>query len=369
LFAAVAALLVVTLSPWPAAGSAADDTWQGGSGGPPGPWSLGANWVGGIAPSSDAGQLTFPSLDPASCTAQSCSETDNDLVGNSTEGLAFDDSYELSGHALRLGAGGISSSAHRGVGITLPLVLTAPQTWTLAPNRHSNLDVERLSSAASLSEPPSLKIVAPTSTAVIFNGATEVGPLTITGGGRAILDVVPGVKPTVNVQDGAPMRLTGGSELSVAAIGATGPRTGPLRAVGGRVLVGTTTLHTASVSLDGASSLRLNIHGRKGVPGKSFGQLQAVNRHGRHSNVHLGGATLILTGRGRHNACARMRVGETYRLLTATGSVKGHFHGLPNGAVIPATCPSGRPGTPLKARIHYQRHAVTATAVTSGSHP
>jgi hypothetical protein len=363
--AAAGLTAVALVAPSPAAGTAADDTWQG-SADTPGAWSVGANWVGGVAPPSDAGELTFPSLVTITCNAEDCLKAVNDMVGNSAEGLSIDDQYQLTGNALRLGAGGITSSATEDMHITMPLVLTAPQTWTLGSDGSGSLFVKRVSGASSLSEPPTLNVDMAKTRQVVFNGDVEVGPLTLSGG-RAVLVAFPGVKVAVNVGDGAPLRLTDGSLLWTGKVGHTGPRTGALRAVDGRVFVGNSTLHTASVSLLSASSLRLNIHGRKGVPGASFGQLKAVSRNGRHSNIRLRGATLYLTGHGPHNVCTTMRAGETYPLLTATGSITGRFHGVPNGAVIPATC-AGRPGKALTARIKYHRHSVTATAVTSGSH-
>jgi hypothetical protein len=375
---AVSVLLAVALHPFPTAASAtsSDDTWQGGSlDGQQLPWSSGANWVGGSAPTLDAGQLTFPPLDHETCGSLACFGPFNDLTGNSAEGLTIDDEYELSGNALRLGAGGITShTVHDAfVSVPMPLVLTAPQTWRIAAGGHGKFVVGHVTADDSLPEPPSLTVHVGKSATISLDNGVDVGPLTVTGGGRAVVDSYGGAKAAVNAHDREPVTVTDGSQLYVGISG----RTGRLEAEGGRVFVGGATLHTAGASFEGTSSLRINIHGRKGVPGKSFGQLEAGGVGGAHRNVHLGGATLLLTGHGsvkepssygypRSPACATMRVGESYPLLTATGSITGRFNDIPDGAVIRATC-SGEPGHPLKVRIHYGRHAVTATAVTTGS--
>ena len=111
---------------------AADYTWSGGGGADS--WSDGANWLGGVAPSSGAsiGTLRFPEL-------SSPVHSENDLTGVSVEQLQLDNThgFGLGGTGFSLGSGGLTLSAEAvppifSTVLAAPMVLTADQTWTVS---------------------------------------------------------------------------------------------------------------------------------------------------------------------------------------------------------------------------------------------
>src|ERR1700722_8625650 len=127
-------VLLVVCSCWLLyAGSAlaANYTWSGG--GTSSSWSEGANWLGGLAPSSGASieTLSFP-VRPARTTSES------DVTGLSVNALRVDDShgYGIAGERFTLGSGGLSVSASEGheaqLILSTPITLGGDQAWTIS---------------------------------------------------------------------------------------------------------------------------------------------------------------------------------------------------------------------------------------------
>jgi hypothetical protein len=84
------------------------------------------------------GTLTFPVLSSAACTPfpkATCYTSENDISGLSVTALTIEGAgYRLSGAPIKLGAGGISAkppSEGDPTVITLPIALSAAQTWSL----------------------------------------------------------------------------------------------------------------------------------------------------------------------------------------------------------------------------------------------
>jgi hypothetical protein len=88
------------------------------------------------------------------------------------------------------------------------------------------------------------------------------------------------------------------------------------------------------------------------TPGTDFSQLSASG------TGDVGGASLFIGGQ---QGCPPLNVGETYTLVTTTGSLEGTFAGMPDGAIVGINCGSDYP----LVRINYTAHAVTATVVPS----
>ncbi len=360
---AIAMLLVPAV-----AGAATSFTWTGEGPINPG-WSSPEDWEGGSAPSGEVGTLTFPVLTSAVCTAEAsthdCYIAKNDIEGLEVDEIVIDDggSYWISGETITVGSGGIIASGNSLIGNTdveAPIVLSAPQTWSVAGN-DPILFAKNVSGAADalnadLSEQALLQ----------FAGDVQLGPVTVAGSGE--IDLFPqivGATASLNGTDGNPVSFSAGAGLRTWASTATGP----LAFTGGRLSVGP----YESCGPEGCEFGRLNVDGavtlsstseyqtaisRPGTtPGIDYSQLSASG------TVDLGGGRLAVLDEGGSN-CTALGVGDVDTLITTTGALTGTFTGVPDGTVLPLTCSSSEPPT---VRINYTAHAVTATVETAGS--
>ncbi|HEY4812686.1 MAG TPA: hypothetical protein VIH71_16690 [Solirubrobacteraceae bacterium] len=332
-------------------------------------WSDGANWLGGVAPtsSSSIGTLAFPELTSGGCTVSPptdvCYLGDNDLSNLTVNSIAIEDDvpYGIYGDAITLNSGGITATAAAGAaggGLNLPITLGASQTWAIEGGWLSvgavtgttdalNID---LSSAGTLS---------------FLDGENEVGALAIVGSnpsnigpraeynGRVIVGVAASTAG-LNSADAQPVSLSDAGLLATY-----GSVVGPLTSTGGSVAVseGATLTVNGRLTLNATSVLEVILNQSSTTPGAEFAQLKASG------TIDLANASLSLSG-GGNGICSVLKPGDMYTLVTTAGSLEGSFAGIPNGSAIPLSC---TPGEPATVKIDYTAHAVTATVISAGS--
>jgi hypothetical protein len=358
----------------PAAAGAADFTWTGAAAVNPeeGQWSNAANW-GGTAPAGSVGRLTFPALPEPPCSSQpgqfvTCYLTKNDISGLEIEAISIDDgvNYLLSGNPITLGRGGLTAAPSAAdpqivlvPQVELPIVLSAPQTWTIAGgpnNQQLGLDAN----VTGQSEDLGIQLSAFGFLSV--RGDVEVGRVSVTGQGGLALGPTPN-DGSLNGADKNPVEFGGGSALV-----AYGPHStiGPLTMSSGTLQVGSgipegTLSVSGPLGLDSRVNLNLYISHGGTTPGTESSQLRVAGK------ANLNGAHLILGGVGSGNgqrSCAGLRVGTEYRLIEASGGLAGRFAGIADGATIPLEL-CGTAVAPM-VRIDYSRHAVVATIEAAG---
>jgi hypothetical protein len=253
------AILAAVLVPMhaPAAAIAANFAWTGTAAVNPDEdnWSNPANW-GGTVPTGGVGRLTFAALPEPPCGSQpdefvACYLSRNDISGLAVQAISIDDgvAYLLSGNPIRLGKGGVTASPSAGdprralvPQLELPIVLTAPQTWSIAGGSHG----QQLGVDASVNgESESLGIRLRDSGFLNLSSDVEVGRVSISGAGGLSLAAPPGSKrpASLNGADGHPVDVKG------ASLFAPGPGStiGPLTVSGGHLQVGQSAPPNATV--------------------------------------------------------------------------------------------------------------------------
>jgi len=130
-----AGLVAALLSATPAVGTTV--YWSGSNGGN---WSVSSNWLGGVAPVAND-SLVFADY-PSTCCAPSI-VINNDFPANTAfDSLSFvagPTNFSATGNAVNLGAGGVHQGAATKFFGSIPLVLTASQTWTTQSPGHVDL--------------------------------------------------------------------------------------------------------------------------------------------------------------------------------------------------------------------------------------
>ncbi|HWF75100.1 MAG TPA: Ig-like domain repeat protein [Solirubrobacteraceae bacterium] len=326
-----------------------DFTWSGAAGASS--WSTAANWVGATAPNGPSGTLSFPAL--PGCTG-TCYTSANDLTGASANAnaISIDDGvpYQLNGNGLTLGAGGITaapsgSDTGASANITLPLTLSAAQTWSITGGSSSQqLGVSSVAGAADA------LTVDFASGGILSLTDAEVGAVSLTGDGAL------GLFGSLNGDNGNPVGITSPARLATQFAGAT---SGPLTSTGGSIQVGRglpldgTLAVSGDVTLDSASNLTMFIDQPGTTPSTDYSQLTATG------TVNLGGANLFLNNPAA--ACPALHVGDVDTLISTTGSLTGTFHNLPDGTTVPLTCT----GTAPTVTINYTSTSVTATVAST----
>ncbi len=339
-------------------------------------WSHSGNWAGVVTPSPASGAIHFPALLTPACATQTPSATcywsANDMNNVSISGATIDDGvpYNISGNQVALGAGGITAapSANDTTGgspyVSVPLKLTAPQTWSVSGGATN----QQLALAGSITgSSNALTIALSDQAALSLYGDDEVGAVTVTGSGAPSTFAVgfPDNPASLNANTGNPVKISGGVKL-VADPAATGPLavTASSLQVGDAFTGGRLTV-SGAVVVDSTSSVSMYIHRPGTRAGTDFSQLSATG------NVNLGGASLDLGGQmilGEILSCPALTPGDVDTLVKTTGSLTGTFAGVPDGTTIPLDCPDGGLPAPM-LRINYTATAVTATVVTSGGTP
>jgi hypothetical protein len=361
--AVAAVVLGVFVAPTPAS-ALVDFSWSGAAGSPA--WSDAGNWSGATAPSGSVGTLTFPAL--SSCSACSYVSSD-DVAGLNANALLIDDSapYEISGsEPLTLGAGGITSApaAHAGDRAFLEddIALGAPQSWMIAGDGASgNSGLSVAGTITGSSDPLTVDL---SSNAHLYMGDVETGALTITGSGVL-------TAPSLNATDGNPVTVSNGASIDAYGVGAIGP----LQLSGGSISVlgdiGALPFSTSAgklavnggLRLDATSSVSMQI-GRVAPFDFGGGGVDDVPEIAATGPVDLGDASLALVPA---DSCPIFSPGQTYTLVTTTGSLIGVFAGIPDATTV--TVSSDCLGSTQTMRINYTAKSVIATVVSPGPAP
>lgn len=321
---------------------AADFTWTGAA--PVGEpnWSNPTNW-GGVAPSGTVETLTFPELDVAigsGCYLRTttCYQTNNDVGGLHADALSLGCGYGLTGDAITLGGGGLSTTCtgESNNYFGLPVTLGASQTWFIPAAGIEPTGLEQWTTlelgADITGTSAALTIyVGEGDIRILPSSDVEAGPITIFGGG---IDLLSG---GLNTTDGNPVILTNTSLGGHGAVGALTTSASVLAPEGDLAVSG-------EVTLDSATELKFTAAG-SGV----YSQLTATG------NVNLANARLTFS---TSPECS-LTPGEQYSVITTSGSLIGTFAGLPNGSRVQTKCGGGA----QVVRLNYTTHSVTATAL------
>jgi hypothetical protein len=368
-------LVALALLALPAVGFAADYTWTGAT-----PtvtpeasnWSKATNWEGS-APSGTVGTLTFPALTNPACTTEppssTCYASNNDIGGLNVDALSIDDGvgYRLTGNAITLGAGGITSTATTSnpgyASIGLPITLSAPQTWSIDGGSFGGqLGVK--GNVTGTSQALALHL----STFLNLESDIEAGPVTVTGGNVGLGN--PMSSATLNGSDGNTVSFE--TSGLFALNGSIGPFTigehshfqlGQGYSFGAGSGAGTLSAGGAILQSNSLFSTFINQAGT--TAGTDYSQLSATGP------VNLNGGNLEISDgesqAGGSFSCNTLTLGDTDTLITTTGALTGTFHNVPDGTVVPIQCFGT--GSAPSARINYSAHAVTATVVSGTSTP
>jgi hypothetical protein len=336
-------------------------------------WSNGTNWSGGVAPAGSVGRLTFPALTSSACTSSpptdTCYGTFNNITGLIAHAVSIDDAvgYLMPGNLLKLGSGGLTASTtsttFTGVPeLSMPLALTAAQTWTIdGHNIDAQLGVTNVTGPTR-----ALTLDLNHSTFLgVGSGSVEVGPLTIgttqtTGFNPSAVALSTGGR--LNATDGNSVSITAGAETGLFITG--NAAVGALTADTGTIQVGNGSSGAAKLAVSGAftqgssNGLVLNVVNAGTVAGTDYSQLRATGAISLAGTLQLNGSTT-----GTSPTCPTLHAGDVDRLLSTTGALTGTFAGIPNGAVVTVRC---SPGTQPTGRIHYTSNGVNFTVLTAG---
>jgi hypothetical protein len=366
LLAALFAVLV--LAGGAAAASASTFTWSGTDASNAG-WTVGDNWLGGVAPSaSDSGDsLVFPGgLTGGDCeTTQydACYESANDLSGYDVDQLRIDDGagYDIGGaDALTIGAGGIGaitgSSTFNPSVIDIPIALGAGQTWGIdgGPGGEGELNVD--GGVAGTSDALNVLVSDEGFLDLDLGSSNEVGDVSIAGSNSGFSGLDAYYNGALELS--AESDLNGGDSNSIqlahAAIVGDGTL-GPVTSIGGVISAGDPLGNLAvngTVTLDSASVLQFGIADGGTIPGTDYSQLSTTG------NVSLDGAELDISGTDGNNDCPVLSPLTSDTLVTTTGTISGTFANVANGGVLTLDCASA---SPPQVTITYTPHSITAT--------
>lgn len=325
-------------------------------------WSRPGNWSQSIGPSGSVGTLTFPDI--GECTYGVCYAS-NDAWELAADGLVINSStpYWLQGNSLSLGSGGltIEGQASGGTGaseVGLPLVLTAPQSWTLDENEIP-LD------AVTGNQPLTMDFNAGSSAQP--EADIEVGPITESGDGALYLDGQTLSGPTtVNSSDGNSLELENGAGIEADREDNT---VGPLTVDStGWVSVGGVADGGSSLAVDGAltfksgSELDLEVDAPGTDASSDYTQLTATG------NVNLGGATLSVSqGADEQGYCDNLNPGDTLTLVSTTGTITGSFANYASDSSVDIVNNCDDSTQDARGTINYSTHAVTLTITNGGN--
>jgi hypothetical protein len=297
--------------------SAADFTFawpQNGNG----QWSDASNWVGGVAPSGTVGTLTFPS--PGS--SGNAYDLTDDVPGLTVSRLVTHNRQFFEGSPAKplTLSSGITTDPYVGPWLKMPLVLSAPNTWSGTFKVSGGL-----SGAASLD----VSLPAPDNglhvgDSIEFSGASnEIGPVSITGvdsirSGVAISSPSGSVVGDLNGMNGNPVVLN-----SLGFGGSDDVTLGALSTVSNvRINVGFGSgsthrkLQVASANLDPTSRLAVGVNASGGsTPGVDYGQLTSSGP------INLNGAQVYPDFFFGGTGCPQL--GATYTLISTTGTLSG----------------------------------------------
>jgi len=409
--AAATALVSIWLGLAPQASAITTDyVWTGG-GTAPSTWSAAGNWSGPTAPAGTVGTLTFPDLNSCdnltSAPSTACYDSADDIAGLSATGLSFsggpyDFAGDSAGDALTVGSGGITispSTSNAFESLSMPLELSATQTWSLNGASNAPADLE---TSGGISGASGAGLTADLSggASLSLSGTNEVSSFAATGANSSDTGLGlfgPGASDNGSVNLAGDLNGTNGNPVDLTDVGASGAATiGALSSTGASIFVGNSTqtpgvIATGAASFDSTSALNFSIDGDSGganaTPGTDNSELTSAPNSANTSDtgaVSLGGAELSIqnsyseTSPG-NQGCFTPNVGTVYTLVSAS-SISGELSVL-NPATFGTTAPLANGGTvelspcgsattsPVALDVSYNTgvtpNTVTAKAVTA----
>lgn len=343
--------------------------WSGGAAEGSRGWTNATNWEDGAIPSSsEPVTLEFPRLTSASCTSSpptdTCYESENNVSGLNVESLRVEDSqtYVIAGEPITLGSGGLTAAPATntteqiGSIVAMPIVLGAPQTWSIAgQSGDAAIDgnqfvlLEEVSGAGH-----TLNVKLSDGGGLVLVNEDEVGPLSLEGAEPSRAGVLNGVVELygaqLNAADREPVSF---NHVLVVGTGATGPLTTNAAEIfvepGGNKVE---RLEVQGAALDPKSTLAFAVTEASGTTaGRSYSQLAS------QGSVDLDGAELVVAA---DDSCKPLWSGATYTLVTSTGGITGSFGNAAEGEKIPIEFPKGCT-IAQTLQIHYERNGSTQT--------
>ena len=345
-------------------------------------WSTVTNWQEETPPTGSVGALIFPELTNPACKPPSyeesslpCYSSDDDIPGVSANALFLalggyqahgltvtGKIYNIRGNSLALGEGGLTATpqpsgpAWTEGDLELPLVLSAPQTWSISGSG-GNEGVLEVNGPVS-GESSALEISL--DNGVLASGSDiEAGPTSITGDGSVTLGNPrgPHYVGTLNGRDGEPVTVGEGIKLLDED---------PNNFVNGQSSIGALTMSDFSTlrlgQPESAGGVALSINGGFNLsPASKLALLYNSHVHAT-GPVDLNEAQLVLEdGFSLIDGTPTCNVLDEDVLVSTTGQLTGTFRGIPNGTLLPLSCEGLR--TPPEVRINYSAHAATATLI------
>jgi len=290
----------------------------------------------------------------------------NDLVGISVNAMDISGGFEsgtysvykIEGDQIALGDGGITITPTAEAPdwtetyITAPLLLSAPQTWTVNGTSY----VGWLYLRGNVSGAANALQVHLNNGNVAVGADLESGPVSITGAGSVYLGAALGnyLIGALNGNDGNPVSVGAGAALfdentnkevdkNAYDLGALTLAEGGLLELGQPEYSAQVTLPVnGGVTLSPTSQLSLRFNSQITATGP----------------VNLNGALSIEDGTTLINGAPACNISDVDNLISTTGPLSGTFKGIPDGSVISVPC-----GLPIDAlaRINYTPHSVIAT--------
>jgi hypothetical protein len=366
LLAALYLVLALVLAP-----VASSLTWDGGATVDSPGWSSGANWVGESTPSpSGPVDLEFPHLPSPACTSASPSDTcyasDNDVGNLEIGSLHIDDGadYELHGDGITLSSTLTASPGDETNGsaiddIDLPISLSRSEAWVVAGRADGAVAEDGISLEKGIDgSQEDLTFNMGERVALYLHDDIETELVAFGGGGTSVARDLNGVvdlqEASLNASDGDPVIVGGVLMLGSGS-------TGPLFAQGAELVVGNGYpaggIEAKNATFDASSQVEFEISGSGAVADTDYSQLSSAG------TIALGSASFgVLVTPTSGTSCPTLAPGQTYTLVSTTGTLTGSFANAPEGTEVPvdyAKDCATHPSTHL--RIAYHRSGETQT--------
>ncbi len=345
-------------------------------------WSAATNWQGEVAPSGSVGALVFPELTDPGCnppsyteTSLPCYITEDDIPGLRANAMFVAlggyeilpgpvlevKIYNLRGNQpLTLGEGGLTAAPQHAenpwttASLELPVVLGAPQTWSISGNGEREGILEVNDTVTGESSPLEISL----NNGVLADGSEiEAGPISIVGGGSINLGNArgPHYVGILNGKDGNPVTVGEGTKLLDEN---TNNFVNNKNSIGALTLSDFSTLRLGQPEFAGGVTLGVN-GGVDLSPASKVALLYNSHLHAT-GPVELNSAQLVMEdGFSLIDGTPTCNVLDEDVLISTTGQLTGTFRGIPDGTIVPLSCEGLR--TPPEVRINYTAHAATAT--------
>ncbi len=245
----------------------------------------------------------------------------------------------------------------------MPLRLAASQRWTVAGRGGGAIGENGLLVGEGISGSGSaLTVEQSNASALIFaEDDSEVGPLTLEGQSAGIQHIENGLvilgEADLNASDQQPVSLR---NIYFEGVGAVGP----LNVQSATLAIGSEerpagALTAASVSLDSASGVIFEINGEGDIPGVDYSQLVARGQ----VDLNDASAVLVAAPATEGGPCPTLRTGETFTLVSTSGSLSGSFADVGPEVPIHFAASCNKPSQ--SARIEYHRNGATQTVTAT----